>query len=56
MSDAYLAWSHAVAEERGLPSEYSLPEDAVVQERRLITVVDIFCKSFPCFAKSSYIN
>ncbi|KAJ7836943.1 hypothetical protein B0H13DRAFT_2422497 [Mycena leptocephala] len=42
MSDAYLAWSHAVAEERGLPSEYSLPEDAVVQERRLITVVDIF--------------
>jgi hypothetical protein len=43
MTDAYMAWSLATAEE-GLGKLYTHPEDAVVEECTSIYVVDLFCK------------
>jgi hypothetical protein len=44
MADAYLQWSLESAED-GLAYSYVLPTDAVVQERRKVLVIDIFCTS-----------
>jgi hypothetical protein len=52
MTDAYMAWSLASAEE-GLCKLYKHPEDAVVEERTPIYVVDLFCNLFFWFGPKS---
>jgi hypothetical protein len=50
MADAFLQWSLKSGDD-GLAYLYESPPDAVVQERRKILVVDIFCA---CYTRPYY--
>jgi hypothetical protein len=50
MTDAYMSWSLAMAEE-GVGGEYVQPETSVVEDTQRVLVVDLFSTSsffFPC--------